>query len=153
MKNAAELQLSAQISQILEHYKQPDPLGVPGAQIPDPMKVPTNKQNIPGGTLELRNAQAHGLSKFRIKSVYLDVDSMQVRRIHLIIFSIYTDYDFDTIFQGKIYYRIGQFIPGGKLHFVGILLSIQRTIQCGRKESGCVWKRITSCESRRANPN
>lgn len=74
----AEGQLSAQIFALVEHYKQKDPLGIPNAPIPDPFPVPDMKQSIGMGTLSMRNTLAHGFSKFRIKSINVDVNSMIV---------------------------------------------------------------------------
>lgn len=45
-KNVAENELSKQIIALLEHYKQKDPLGLPGAPVPDPFPVPYTKVNI-----------------------------------------------------------------------------------------------------------
>lgn len=39
----AENVLSNQIIALLEHYKQKDPLGIPGAPVPDPFPVPYTK--------------------------------------------------------------------------------------------------------------
>lgn len=69
---------------MIDHYKQTDPLGVPGAAIPDPMKLPNNKAQIAVGTIELKNALAHGISKFRIKSVDLDVEHMMVSQFNIL---------------------------------------------------------------------
>ncbi|PSN43110.1 hypothetical protein C0J52_10472 [Blattella germanica] len=40
VKEVGEKKLSDQIRAILEHYKQEDPVGIPGAPIPDPMPIP-----------------------------------------------------------------------------------------------------------------
>ncbi|GAB0100284.1 uncharacterized protein DMENIID0001_162970 [Sergentomyia squamirostris] len=74
----AESRLSAQLFAIIEHYKQPDPIGLPGAPVPDPMKIPTIKKTIAMSTLTMENAQAYGLSKFRIKFVRMDLNAMKV---------------------------------------------------------------------------
>lgn len=77
-QNVAESQLSAQIIALLEHYKQKDPLGLPGANVPDPLPVPYSKQSMGMATLTMKNASAYGLSKFRIKSVALDMNDLKV---------------------------------------------------------------------------
>lgn len=82
-KKVAESQLSAQIIALLEHYKQTDPLGIPGAPIPDPFPVPYTKQSIGMGTLTMKDTLAYGLSKFRIKSMSLDVNQLMVNIIIL----------------------------------------------------------------------
>lgn len=70
--------MSAQIIALLEHYKQKDPLGIPGAPVLDPLPVPYTKQSMGMATLTMKNASAYGLSKFRIKSVAVDVNELMV---------------------------------------------------------------------------
>lgn len=79
-KNVAETELSSQIIALLEHYKQKDPLGLPGAPVPDPFPVPFIKQSVGMGTLTMKNSSAYGLSKFRIKSVSVDVNELVVNK-------------------------------------------------------------------------
>lgn len=74
----ANAELSHQIIALLEHYKQKDPLGLPGAPVPDPFPVPYTKQSIGMGTLTMKNSSAYGLSKFRIKSLSVDVNKLVV---------------------------------------------------------------------------
>ncbi|XP_059609052.1 uncharacterized protein LOC132256574 [Phlebotomus argentipes] len=74
----AESRLSAQIFAIVEHYKQPDPIGLPGAPVPDPMKIPPIKKTLTMTTLQMDNVLAYGLSKFRIKFVKMDLKEMKV---------------------------------------------------------------------------
>lgn len=74
----ANAELSSQIIALLEHYKQKDPLGLPGAPVPDPFPVPYTKQSIGMGTLTMKNSSAYGLSKFRIKSLSVDVNKLVV---------------------------------------------------------------------------
>lgn len=78
-KNVAESEVSAQIFALLEHYKQKDPVGLPNAPVPDPLPVPYSKQSMGMATLTMKNASAYGLSKFRIKSVAVDVNQLIVR--------------------------------------------------------------------------
>lgn len=81
--------MSAQILALLDHYKQNDPLGIPNAPIPDPFPVPTTKQSVGMGTLTMIDTFAHGLSKFRIKSINIDVKSLIVSRLQYINFYIF----------------------------------------------------------------
>uniref|UniRef100_A0A1L8DR22 Putative juvenile hormone binding protein in insects n=1 Tax=Nyssomyia neivai TaxID=330878 RepID=A0A1L8DR22_9DIPT len=74
----AESRLSATIFAIVDHYKQPDPIGLPGAPVPDPMKIPTIKKTLTMTTLQMENILAYGLSKFRIKFVNVDLKEMKV---------------------------------------------------------------------------
>lgn len=78
LKTVAETRLSAQILGLIEHYKQEDPLGLPGAPVPDPFPVPDIKKSIGMGMLTMKNTLAYGFSKFRIKSIELDVNALQV---------------------------------------------------------------------------
>lgn len=75
-----ESALTAQIYSLLEHYKQPDPVGLPGAPVPDPFPVDDVKRSIGMGTLTMKNTKAYGFSKFRIKSVKLDLNELMVSR-------------------------------------------------------------------------
>lgn len=71
-------QLSAQIFSLIEHYKQVDPVGLPGAPIPDPFPVPDVKKSIGMGTLTMKNTLAYGFSKFRIKNIEMDLNGLMV---------------------------------------------------------------------------
>lgn len=79
-KNIAEgeKRLGDHIRLILKHYQQDDPIGLPGAPIPDPMPVPDMKTSIMGGTINLQKINVYGLSKFRIEHVKSELAQMQV---------------------------------------------------------------------------
>lgn len=77
-KNVAENRLSTQIFALIEHYKQVDPVGLPGAPVPDPFTVPDVSKSIGMGTLKMKNTLAYGLSKFRINSLSFDVNQLKV---------------------------------------------------------------------------
>lgn len=64
--------------EILEHYKQEDPVGIPGAPVPDPLDIPPLKQSFSVGNMDFKNVKLYGLSKFRIHHVKADLASMQV---------------------------------------------------------------------------
>lgn len=74
----AEVELSQQVRAILEHYKQDDPVGIPGAKIPDPMPIPDMKQSLSLGTMHFKNVSVVGLSKFRVQHVHTDLAEMQL---------------------------------------------------------------------------
>ncbi|XP_071440573.1 uncharacterized protein [Hetaerina americana] len=74
----SEVELSQQVRAILEHYKQDDPVGIPGAKIPDPMPIPDQKQSLSLGVLYFRNISVLGLSKFRVQHVHTDLAEMQL---------------------------------------------------------------------------
>ena len=78
-EQAKAIRASDKIRAILEHYKQPDPVGMPGVPIPDPMPIPDMKQNYAvGTTMNFKKTTVHGLSQFRIVSVHSHLDNMQV---------------------------------------------------------------------------
>ncbi|XP_056647669.1 uncharacterized protein LOC130452416 [Diorhabda sublineata] len=73
-----EKKLSETIRTIINHYKQPDPLGIPGAPIPDPMPIPDMRKSFSVGTMYFKNMQLTGLKKFRIEHVLADITKMKV---------------------------------------------------------------------------
>lgn len=98
----AETELSKQIIAILEHYKQMDPKGIPGAPVPDPFPVPYTKQSIGMGTLIMKDTLAYGLSKFRLKSMSIDVNQLMVIRIFNEIYICYCLH----VYQSNVYLNI-----------------------------------------------
>ncbi|XP_063547402.1 uncharacterized protein LOC134754875 isoform X1 [Cydia strobilella] len=80
-----EERISKTIIKILEHFKQPDPIGIPGADIPEPYPVPNMKQTISfGTTLHFTNTAVYGISKFRILHVDAEIGAMEVNAAMLI---------------------------------------------------------------------
>lgn len=75
---AGEKKISEYIIAILEHFKQKDPVGMPGAPVPDPMDIPPFKHSISVGTLNFKNVKVYGMSKFRLNRVKTDVANMEV---------------------------------------------------------------------------
>lgn len=85
---------------MLEHYKQKDPVGLPGAPVPDPLPVPYTKQSMGMATLTMKDASAYGLSKFRIKSVAFDVNQLMVKaEIQLDLMLIKGNYTLSSLFS------------------------------------------------------
>ncbi|XP_075216482.1 uncharacterized protein LOC142321885 [Lycorma delicatula] len=70
--------LSEEIRAVLEHYKSADPVGIPGAHIPDPMPIPPIKQSFSLATLKMFNSTVHGLSQFRIETIFSNFADMQL---------------------------------------------------------------------------
>lgn len=70
--------MSERILQIIEHYKQPDPVGIPEAPIPDPMLLPDMKQSFSLGTMNFKDQKLYGLKRFRIRHIIADVNAMKV---------------------------------------------------------------------------
>ncbi|XP_030556609.1 uncharacterized protein LOC115759729 [Drosophila novamexicana] len=75
---ASKNKLAAQIEALLEHYKQEDPVGLPGAPVPDPIEVPDMAKNIGISNLNMMKVKAYGLSKFRIASINADFKEMKI---------------------------------------------------------------------------
>uniref|UniRef100_A0A0A9Z8L6 Mite allergen Lep d 7 n=1 Tax=Lygus hesperus TaxID=30085 RepID=A0A0A9Z8L6_LYGHE len=66
------------VIEIMEHFKQPDPVGIPGAPIPDPMPIPDLRHAKTTWTLVMKNATVRGLSQFKIDEIYSDMAEMQI---------------------------------------------------------------------------
>ena len=77
----AENRLTTQVLAIVDHFKQEDPVGIPGAPVPDPMVVPEIKHSFSVGNMKMRNVSIFGLSKFRIKYSKIDLNSMRATAI------------------------------------------------------------------------
>lgn len=73
--------LSEQIRKILKHYQRPDPEGFPGAPIPEPMSIPPMKKSFGLADMTFTNMTVHGLSKFHVDRVNMDLKNMQVRML------------------------------------------------------------------------
>lgn len=94
--------MAQQITALLDHYKQNDPLGIPEtvATVPDPFPVPPIKKSVGMGTLNMHQANAYGLSKFRIKSVEFDVNLLLVKCVvELDAMSIIGNYTLRSLFS------------------------------------------------------
>jgi len=73
-----EEKLSDQVRLILNHYKQADPVGLPGAPISDPMPIPDMKHSLTVAQMQFSSAHVHGLSRFRIQHIKSNLAAMQV---------------------------------------------------------------------------
>ncbi|XP_050432370.1 uncharacterized protein LOC126840567 [Adelges cooleyi] len=76
--DAVTNRLSEQIRKILKHYQKPDPIGFPGAPVPDPLAIPPMKKNFGLADMTFSNMTVHGLSKFTVERVNTDLDHLQV---------------------------------------------------------------------------
>jgi len=70
--------LSEQIRKILKHYQRPDPVGFPGAPIPDPLSIPPMNKDFGMAFMTFKNMTVHGLSKFKVEQVNTDLKNMRV---------------------------------------------------------------------------
>ena len=73
-----ELSLDARIRQMLDHFKQDDPRGIPGLPIPDPMPIPDFKGQFSVAEIRFSDAHLHQLSQFRIDYVRTDLKELKV---------------------------------------------------------------------------
>ncbi|XP_058811866.1 uncharacterized protein LOC131676657 [Topomyia yanbarensis] len=78
-KQVGENLVSAQLFAIIDLYKQEDPVGLPGATVPDPMPIPEIKQSFSIAKMHMKNVLAYGLSKFRIKLLKTELHTMKVQ--------------------------------------------------------------------------
>lgn len=85
-KNAVEHEkkLSEYVLAILEHYKQKDPVGIPGAPIPDPLIIPPMSQSFSVGRMHFKNVELYGLKKFRIEHITANLADMKMEAALLI---------------------------------------------------------------------
>lgn len=74
-----EKRLEDHVRAILKHYQQSDPVGLPGAPIPDPMSAPDMKYSFSMYTMNFKQMNIYGLSKFRIVNAESELALMQVR--------------------------------------------------------------------------
>ncbi|XP_050538459.1 neurofilament heavy polypeptide-like [Daktulosphaira vitifoliae] len=76
--NMVKEKLSEQIRKVLLHYQRPDPIGFPGAPIPESLSIPPMRKNFGMADMTFTNMTIHGLSKFTVERVNTDLDNMQV---------------------------------------------------------------------------
>jgi hypothetical protein len=74
---SAERDLAAQLRTLVEHYKGDDPIGIPGAPIPDPVDVPDMKRSFTITSMDFKKIKVFGLSKFRFQRIKLDLAALQ----------------------------------------------------------------------------
>ncbi|KAG4066754.1 hypothetical protein HA402_012821 [Bradysia odoriphaga] len=99
-KEVAENHLSAQIFALMEHFHQADPIGLPGAPVPDPFAVPDVKKSVGIGTLTLQNTLAYGMSKFRLKYIKTDLNKLTVKAgIQLDQMNVRGNYTLSSLFS------------------------------------------------------
>ncbi|XP_034244888.1 uncharacterized protein LOC117647292 [Thrips palmi] len=69
--------LMEQVRSVLEHFKQSDPTGFPGAEVPDPMDVPPMNTSFAIATMNFENVTVHGLSRFRFHEARVNFTAMK----------------------------------------------------------------------------
>lgn len=74
---AAPDRLSDRVHAVLQHFKQADPTGFPGAQVPDPMPVPPMNQSFALATMSFCNVTVHGMSQFRFHEASVNLTAMK----------------------------------------------------------------------------
>ncbi|KAI5700436.1 hypothetical protein M8J76_000526 [Diaphorina citri] len=71
--------LSDQIRLFLKHFQQKDPIGIPGAVLPDPMPLPDLTKSLGIlGSVTFKNIQLFELSQFRLSHINTDLERMQI---------------------------------------------------------------------------
>ena len=83
-----ELSIDEKIRRIVEHFKQDDPLGIPGVPIPDPKEIPDIEKDITGAKVILTDAKMHDMSKFRIDYVRTDLKDLKVKKFRPFFFHL-----------------------------------------------------------------
>ncbi|XP_070509407.1 uncharacterized protein [Chironomus tepperi] len=73
--NTAQNEIVMQIYEVIDHFKQEDPIGLP-LPIPDPMEIPGVTQHKFGSTLNLNPVFIHETSKFRIVAATIEFDKL-----------------------------------------------------------------------------
>ncbi|XP_058115945.1 uncharacterized protein LOC131284901 [Anopheles ziemanni] len=100
LQGPGEQLLSEQLFAIIDLYKQEDPVGLPGATIPDPMPIPEIKQSFSFAKMHLRNVLARGMSRFRIRYFRTELNSMSVRaQISIDEIAVNGNYTMSTFFN------------------------------------------------------
>lgn len=66
--------MTKKVYDIIEHFKDDDPVGLPALEIPDPVSIPDVQQTLNIGKLSMTKVKAHGISKFRVQNVTVEVD-------------------------------------------------------------------------------
>jgi len=95
--------LSEQVIAVLEHYKQKDPVGLPGVPIPDPMPIPEMKTSLTIGTLIMKNQMVYGLSKFKIETVYSNLADLEMSiAMRVGVIQMLGNYSFRTWFTSTV---------------------------------------------------
>lgn len=70
-----ESPMGKQLFAIIDHFKDPDPIGLPIVPIPDPIESNQPvEQNINVGKLVMRDVKVYGVSQFRIQNVTVEMD-------------------------------------------------------------------------------
>lgn len=139
--SGASVNLFTQVSTCLEHFKQNDPIGLPGARIPDPLPVPDVKHSLTMGTMIMKNVSVYGLSKFRLKHIHLDLIELKVFvKVQFDKLNVEGNYKFVSAFSKreglfrvlleKVFVTLDGSLevnPQGKLHPHGIKMDIRST--------------------------
>ncbi|XP_052869413.1 uncharacterized protein LOC128275074 isoform X1 [Anopheles cruzii] len=99
-QTAGEALMSEQLFAIIDLYKQEDPVGLPGATIPDPMPIPDIKQSLSIAKMHMRNLVLHGMSRFRIRHFRTELNSMAVQaQIAIDQITVHGNYTMSTFFN------------------------------------------------------
>ncbi|XP_049814745.1 uncharacterized protein LOC126262276 [Schistocerca nitens] len=78
VQKQGERVMSEQVLALLDHFRQEDPKGLPGAPVPDPMDIPDNTKSFTGARITLKESKVYGLSQFRIEHVRTNLKDTQM---------------------------------------------------------------------------
>uniref|UniRef100_A0A2M4AV12 Putative hemolymph juvenile hormone binding protein n=2 Tax=Anopheles triannulatus TaxID=58253 RepID=A0A2M4AV12_9DIPT len=76
---AGEALLSEQLFAIIDHYKEDNPRGLPGATIPDPMHIPDIRQSVSIATIYMTKMKVFGMAQFEIRYFHTELNSMAIQ--------------------------------------------------------------------------
>jgi hypothetical protein len=96
VRKQAEAAIEEHIRQVIEYFKQDDPVGLPkhlDGIIPDPMTVPPLQQDFSAAKMTFEDIKVHGLSRFRLEHVRSDLSALKVLHVSL---SIELNYEYNT---------------------------------------------------------
>lgn len=68
-----------QIYEIIEHFKQQDPIGLPLIPLPDPADIPDINQTVSTAKLQMFKPKLYGVSKFRIQNFDFEIKEMKAK--------------------------------------------------------------------------
>nr|XP_022901278.1 uncharacterized protein LOC111414229 [Onthophagus taurus] len=98
-----QIKISQYVRNIVEHYKQKDPVGLPIQEIPDPLTVDEMVTSLPSvEKLLLKQIKIHGLSKFKVDKVIIDVSKMRANlAISVDLVNMYGSYSMTSLFSSS----------------------------------------------------
>ncbi|XP_055551259.1 uncharacterized protein LOC129733760 [Wyeomyia smithii] len=114
--------LSTSLFQLIEFYKQPDPIGLPIGSTLDPMPIPPFKHSIALANMHMQDVQTHGLSKLRVRLFGVNLNEMCLRaQVHMEELVINGTYTLSSLFQsssGSFRVLLGNAVTSGNVSLI-----------------------------------